>query len=114
MNAFIVQAVATGLGLAAAAHFVKGVTFSNTGTLIVAAILLGVVNAIVKPVAVLLTLPLTIVTLGLFLFVINGLMLWLVAAMLKGFTITGLWPAIIGSIVVSLVSWVTLVVLGEA
>ena len=114
MNAFIVQAVATGLGLASAAHFVKGVTFSNTGTLIVAAILLGVVNAIVKPVAVLLTLPLTIVTLGLFLFVINGLMLWLVAAMLKGFTITGLWPAIIGSIVVSVVSWVTLVVLGEA
>ncbi len=114
MNAFIVQAVATGLGLAAAAHFVKGVTFSNTGTLIVAAILLGVVNAIVKPVAVLLTLPLTIVTLGLFLFVVNGLMLWLVAAMLKGFTITGLWPAIIGSIVVSVVSWVTLVVLGEA
>ena len=114
MNGFIVQAVATGFGLAAAAHFVKGVTFSNTGSLIVAAILLGVVNAIVKPVAVLLTLPLTIVTLGLFLFVINGLMLWLVAALLKGFTISGIWPAIIGSIVVSVVSWVTLLILGEA
>lgn len=114
MNEFIIKAVAAGFGLAAAAHFVKGVSFTNLGSLVVAAILLGVVNAIVKPVAVLLTLPLTIVTLGLFLFVINGLMLWLVAAMLKGFTVTGLWPAIIGSIVVSVVSWVTLVVLGEA
>lgn len=114
MNGFIIQAVATGLGLAAAAHFVKGVTFSNTGSLIVAAILLGVVNAFVKPVAFFFTLPLTFITLGLFLFVLNGLMLWLVAAFLKGFTISGLWPAILGSLVVSIVSWVALRIFGDA
>jgi putative membrane protein len=114
MQDFIVKAIAAGLGLAAAAHFVPGVKFTNTGTLVVAAILLGLVNAIVKPVAVILTFPITLITLGLFLLVLNGLMLWLVAAMLKGFTITGLWPAIIGSLVVSIVSWLTLLVLGEA
>ncbi|MET0545447.1 MAG: phage holin family protein [Caulobacterales bacterium] len=113
MEGFIIKAIAAGLGLAAAAHFVPGVKFTSTASLVVAAILLGVVNALVKPVAVIVTLPLTIVTIGLFLFVLNGLLLWLVAAMLKGFTITGLWPAILGSIVVSIVSWVTLLVLGE-
>lgn len=114
MQAFIVQAIATGLGLAAAAHFVPGIKFSNNGTLIVAAILLGLVNAIVKPIAFFLTFPLTLVTLGLFLFVLNGLMLWLVASFLKGFSVAGLWPAILGSVVVSIVSWLTLLVIGEA
>jgi putative membrane protein len=106
MSEFILRAVISALGLAVAAHVVPGVKVTNIGTLAVAAILLGLVNAIVKPIFVLLTFPLTILTLGLFLFVVNGLMLWLVAYFLKGFTIAGLWPAILGSIVVSLVSWV--------
>lgn len=73
---------------------------------LVAAFVLGIVNAILRPVLVLLTIPLTLLTLGLFLLVINGLMLWLVAAFVKGFHVNGFWGAVLGSILVSLVSWI--------
>ena len=73
---------------------------------LVAAFLLGIVNAIIRPVLVFLTLPLTILTLGLFLLVINGLMLWLVATIVKGFHVNGFWGAVFGSILISLVSWI--------
>jgi len=73
---------------------------------LVAAFLLGVVNAIIRPVLVLLTLPLTLVTLGLFLLVINGLMLWLVSAFVTGFHVSGFWGAVLGSILISVVSWI--------
>ncbi|MGZ3495619.1 MAG: phage holin family protein [Thermodesulfobacteriota bacterium] len=73
---------------------------------LVAAFLLGIVNAIVRPILVLLTLPLTIVTLGLFLLVINGLMLWLVSVVVKGFYVSGFWGAVFGSILISIVSWI--------
>jgi len=71
-----------------------------------AAFLLGVVNVILRPILVFLTLPLTLLTLGLFLLVINGLMLWLVAALVKGFHVNGFWGAVFGSILISLVSWI--------
>ena len=71
-----------------------------------AAFLLGIVNAIVRPVFILLTLPLTLVTLGLFLLVINALMLWLVAGLVGGFHVSGFWGAFFGSILISLVSWI--------
>jgi putative membrane protein len=73
---------------------------------LVAAFLLGVVNAIIRPVLVFLTLPLTVVTLGLFLLVVNGLMLWLVSALVRGFHVSGFWGAVLGSILISIVSWV--------
>jgi len=73
---------------------------------LVAAFLLGVVNAIIRPILVLLTFPLTLVTLGLFLLVINGLMLWLVSALVRGFHVSGFWGAVFGSILISLVSWI--------
>ena len=72
---------------------------------LVAAFLLGIVNTILRPILVLLTLPLTVVTLGLFLLVINGLMLWLVSALVSGFHVSGFWGAVLGSIFISLVSW---------
>ena len=72
---------------------------------LVAAFLLGIVNTIIKPILVLLTLPLTILTLGLFLLVINGLMLWLVSALVSGFHVSGFWGAVFGSNLISLVSW---------
>jgi putative membrane protein len=72
---------------------------------LVAAFLLGIVNTIVRPILVLLTLPLTLVTLGLFLLVINGLMLWLVSALVSGFHVSGFWGALLGSILISIVSW---------
>jgi len=72
---------------------------------LVAAFLLGIVNTILRPILVLLTLPLTLVTLGLFLLVINGLMLWLVSALVSGFHVSGFWGAVLGSILISIVSW---------
>lgn len=72
---------------------------------LVAAFLLGIVNTIIRPILVLLTLPLTLVTLGLFLLVINGLMLWLVSALVSGFHVSGFWGAVLGSILISIVSW---------
>jgi putative membrane protein len=73
---------------------------------LVASFLLGVVNTIIRPVLVFITLPLTLVTLGLFLLVINGLMLWLVSAFVKGFHVSGFWGAVLGSILISIVSWI--------
>ena len=73
---------------------------------LIAALLLGIVNAIIRPILVLLTLPITILTLGLFLLVINGLMLWLVSVFVKGFQVNGFWGAVLGSILISIVSWI--------
>src|SRR5512136_234428 len=72
---------------------------------LVAAFVLGIVNAVLRPVLILLTIPLTLLTLGLFLLVINGLMLWLVAAFVKGFHVNGFWGAVLGSILISIISW---------
>lgn len=106
MNGFLLRLLIGALGLWLAASIVPGVYVAGAGTLLIAALLLGVVNAIVRPVLVILTLPITILTLGLFLFVVNAAMLGLVALLLPGFTVTGFWPAVGASIVVSLVSWV--------
>ena len=73
---------------------------------LVAAFLLGIVNTILRPVLVFLTFHITLVTLGLFLLIINGLMLWLVSALVKGFYISGFWGAVLGSILISVVSWI--------
>lgn len=106
MVGFLIRAAVVALGLYFASRIVPGVAFSSTESLIWAALLLGVVNAIVRPVLIILTIPITILTLGLFLLVINGLMVELVAHFLKGFEVAGLWPAILTSLVVSLTSWV--------
>ena len=92
------------LGLYLASAMIPGVQIVGTGNFIIAAVLLGLVNAFVRPVAFLLTLPITIVTLGLFLFVINAAMFGLVAAMLENFSVAGFGSAILGAIVVSITS----------
>ncbi|NIS88748.1 MAG: phage holin family protein [Woeseiaceae bacterium] len=92
------------LGLYLASVLVSGVTIEGTGTLILAALLLGLVNGFVRPIAFVLTLPLTIVTLGLFLFVLNAAMFGLVAAILDNFVVAGFWSAIFGAIIVSITS----------
>src|SRR5271165_2563031 len=106
MQGFLIRAVVVGIGLWLASQIVPGVEFRSTQALIAAALLLGVINAVVRPILVILTLPITLLTLGLFLLVINGLMIELVSALLKGFVVTGFWPAVFASIVVSLTSWV--------
>src|SRR5271156_166853 len=106
MEGFLIRAVVVGIGLWLASKIVGGIAFSSTETLIAAALLLGIVNAFVRPVIVLLTLPITLITLGLFLLVINALMLMLVSWFLPGFLVAGFWPAIGAAIVVSLTSWI--------
>jgi len=106
MAGFVIRLLITALGLWIAAALVSGISFSGTPKLLIAALLLGVVNAIVRPLVVVLTLPITIVTLGVFLLVINAGMLMLVAALLDGFSVAGFWPALLGSIIVSLTSWI--------
>jgi putative membrane protein len=106
MEGFLIRAVVSGIGLWLASQIVPGIEFHSTESLIAAALLLGIVNAFVRPVLIILTFPITLLTLGLFLIVINGLMIELVAYFLKGFIVTGLWPAILAAIVVSITSWV--------
>jgi len=72
---------------------------------LIAAVVLGIVNTIIRPILVILTFPLTLLTFGLFLLVINALMLWLVSALLSGFSVNGFWGALFGSILISIVSW---------
>jgi putative membrane protein len=103
---FLVRAVFAALGLWVASLVVPGVHVDNTGTLIVAAVLLGVVNALVRPVVFILTLPLTVLTLGLFLLVVNAMMIGLVALLLGGFTVNGLIPGVLAAIVTGIASWI--------
>ena len=106
MNGFLIRAVVVGIGLWLASQIVPGVHILSIESLIAAALLLGIVNAFVRPFLIILTFPITLLTLGLFLLVINGMMIELVSYFLKGFVVDGLWPAILASVVVSLTSWV--------
>ena len=104
MLGFLRRAAIAALGLWLATAWVHGVSIDGPSTLILAGILLGLVNAIVRPIAILLTLPMTIFTLGLFLLVINAGMVGLVAWMLPGMQVAGFWPAFWAGLIVSLVS----------
>lgn len=104
MNGFLLRLAITALSLWLASAIVPGMAFATEWTLLWAALVLGIVNALVRPVIVILTLPLTILTIGLFLLVVNAAMLGLVAAMLDGFTISGFWSALFGALLVSIFS----------
>jgi putative membrane protein len=106
MEGFLIRAAVVGIGLWLASKIVPGVAFNSAETLIAAALLLGIVNAVVRPVIVILTLPITLLTLGLFLLVVNALMILLVAWFLPGFMVAGFWSAVGAAIVVGLTSWV--------
>ena len=83
-------------------------------TALIVALILSIINTVVRPILLVLTLPITFITLGLFIFVLNGLLLWFVASFVKGFTIAGFWPAVFGAIVYSLISWAaSALLLGE-
>ena len=106
MPGLILRTLITMLGLWIADQVLDGVTIRGSGTFLLAALLLGFVNALIRPIAVILTLPLTILSLGLFVFVINALLFSLVAAMLGNFFVAGFGSALLGSIIVSLTSLV--------
>ena len=105
MKGFVYRLLITTLGLWAATLIVPGVHVAGIGSLIVAALLLGIVNAVIRPIILLLTLPLTVITLGLFILVVNGISLELVAWLVTGFSVSGIMAAILGAVVVSLTSW---------
>ena len=105
MVGFLLRAAITALGLWVASELLSGVTFDAPSKLILAAVVLGVVNAVVRPLAFILTLPITVVTLGLFLLVLNAGMVGLVAWLIPGFQISGFWTALGAAVIVSLVSW---------
>ena len=106
MVGFILRGLVAALGLWAATEMLTGLTIDSATTLILAGLLLGLVNAIVRPFALLLSLPALIFTLGLFLLVVNAAMLGLVAFLLPGFKIATFWTAVGGAIIVSIVSWI--------
>jgi putative membrane protein len=102
---FLLRLLLNALALMVAAYFVPGLTLSGPGVTLVAALVLGFVNAIIKPILFVLTLPFTLITLGLFLFVLNAICLALTAAVVPGFSIAGFWSAVLGALIVSIVSW---------
>jgi putative membrane protein len=106
MLGFLIRASIVALGLWLATAWVDGVYIDTPATLLLAGMLLGVVNSIVRPIAIVLTLPMTIITLGLFLLVINAGMVALVAWMLPGMHVAGFWSAFWTSVIVSVVSFV--------
>jgi putative membrane protein len=93
------------LALLALPYLVPSVRVESFYTALIAALLLGLVNTLIRPLLVLLTLPVTVLTLGLFVFVINGLLFWFVASFVQGFAVGGFWSAFFGAIVYALVSW---------
>jgi putative membrane protein len=105
MRGFVIRLLITSLGLWIASLLVRSMSFSSPWPLFAAAVLLGVVNAFVRPLVLVLTLPITIITLGLFLLVVNAAMLGLVAAVLPGFALGGFFSAVFASIIVSITSW---------
>jgi putative membrane protein len=112
MLGFLLRALAAAFGFWVASRVVHYVYVEGPLSLILAGLLLGVLNALVRPLLILLTLPLSILTLGLFLFVVNGLTVWMVTAFIHGVRILGLWPAILTSIIISIVSWLANFVVG--
>ncbi|HET6971620.1 MAG TPA: phage holin family protein [Phenylobacterium sp.] len=114
MMRFLVRAAFAALGLWVATKIVTGVSIDNAGTLLVAALLLGVVNAFVRPIVVVLTFPLTIITLGLFLLVVNAAMILFVDLLLGGMHVHGWIAAILAAVVTGVASWIGHMVLRDA
>lgn len=98
---FLIHWAIMSLSLWVASYIFKGITFTSRSSLLVSALLLGFVNAILRPILIFLTLPLTLLTLGLFLLVINALMIMLVAAIVKGFKLSGFWTAFFASMFIA-------------
>jgi putative membrane protein len=103
---FLLRVVINAVAIYLAAAIVPGIVITGFLAAGGAGLVLGVVNAIVRPVLLVLTLPVTLLTLGLFLFVLNGLCLWLTSLIVTGFEVHGFWAAVLGALVVSFVSWV--------
>ncbi len=106
MSAFLIRWMITAVSVMCAAGLIEGISFSgNVGVLLGASLLLGIINALVRPFLMLLSLPFIIATMGLFIFVVNALLLLFVSKVIPGFVVEGFWSAFFGAIIVSVVSW---------
>jgi putative membrane protein len=103
---FLIHWLVVAVSLWVATNLVPGVRVASTNTLLLAALVLGLINALIRPILFIITLPITILTLGLFYFVVNGLAFALAAALVPGFTVTSFMSAVLGALVVSVVSWI--------
>ena len=106
MNGILIRLAITAVGLWLATSLADGIRVDDTFTLVLAAILLGIVNAIIRPIAILLTIPITVLSLGLFLWPINAGMLWIVGRLLDGFDISSFGAALLGAALVSVTGWI--------
>ena len=97
--------IVNALALMALPYLMDSIQISNLWTALLVAVVLGFVNTVIRPIILILTLPATIMTMGLFIFVINGLMFWAVANMIEGFKVTGFWSAVAGALLYSVISW---------
>jgi putative membrane protein len=113
LPSFLVHWGIMSLSLWVTSYVFSGIRFADTGSLVISALLLGFANAIVRPLLIILTLPLTVVTLGLFLLVINALMILLVSSLVRGFGVSGFWTAFFASIFISIMSFVIGAILGD-
>jgi putative membrane protein len=102
---FLLKWLVSTLAVIITAYLLPGVSMKSFWTALLVALVLGIINAIIRPIFVILTLPLTVVTLGLFLFVINALLILLTSAVVPGFEVRGFWWALLFSLVLSVVSW---------
>jgi putative membrane protein len=97
--------ILSAVALMGIAYYLPGIGVANFYTAIVAAFFLGLVNALIRPVILVLTLPVNILTLGLFTLIINAFLFWLVSTVVKGFAVDGFWPAFWGALIMWLVGW---------
>ena len=114
MRGFVLRMLISALGIWIASEIVPGIEVHGPKTVFVAALLLGIANALVRPILVIVTLPITVLTLGLFLLVINAGMLGLAASFVPGLQIGGFGPAVLGTIVISLTSWLASAFIGPS
>lgn len=111
---FLVRLIVNAAALWVAAQLVPGIVVTGLTPLLLAALVLGLINAVVRPVLLILTLPLTLVTLGLFIFVLNAFCLWLTSRIVPGFDVHTFGAALLGALVVSIVSWVVTAFVSDA
>jgi putative membrane protein len=93
------------MALVGVAYFVPGISVNGIGSALVAALVLGLINTLIRPILVLLTLPITVLTLGLFILVLNGFLFWFAGSLLKGFAVAGFWSGVAGALLYSIFSW---------
>ncbi|HET6465334.1 MAG TPA: phage holin family protein [Nitrospiria bacterium] len=106
MKGILIRWIINAVALILASHVIKGIEVDHLLAAFVAAAVLGVMNAVVRPILILLTLPITLLTLGLFILIINGFMLYVAGAVVKGFHVTGFWSSVFGALFLSVISWI--------